>query len=143
MKTGNNNTDNIEAPEADYLYITPSQLPAAGKGLVTAINIYKGEIISYFKGEILTEVQAKLRAKKGNDKYFINMADGSIMDSMKIKCFAKFANDANGFSISHFKNNAKIALDEYDNVCLVATRNIQQGEEIFCSYGKKYWEKHG
>jgi uncharacterized protein len=61
---------------------------------------------------------------------------------MKVKCFAKYANDADGFLRSNFKNNAKIGLDEFDKVCLIATRNIKTNEEIFCSYGKKYWKKH-
>ena len=140
MKKQNNNR--IEASESNYLYTSISQLPNSGNGLFTAINIYKDEIIAVFKGEILTNLQAKLRAKKGNNKYFINMIDGTIMDSMKVKCFAKYANDASGFSIkpSGFKNNAKIALDDYNNVCLIASRNIKTGKEIFCSYGKKYWE---
>jgi len=136
------NTNTIEAAESDYLYTDLSQLPCAGDGLFTAIPIYKDEIIALFKGEILTELQAKLRAKKGNDKYFINMLDGSIMDSMHVNCFAKYANDAEGFSRSKFKNCAKISLDEDDNVCIIATRNIKMGEEIFCGYGKKYWKKH-
>ena len=136
------NTNTIEAAESDYLYTALSQLPNAGDGLFTAIPIYKDEIIALFKGEILTELQAKLRAKKGNDKYFINMLDGSIIDSMHVNCFAKYANDAEGFSKSNFKNSAKISLDEDDNVCIIATRNIKMGEEIFCSYGKKYWKKH-
>ena len=68
------------------------------------------------------------------------MPDGSILDSMKTKCFAKYANDADGFSNSVFKNNAKIGLNESDNVCLIALRNIKIGEEIFCSYGNRYWK---
>lgn len=58
------------------------------------------------------------------------------MDSMHVNCFAKYANDVVGAA----KTNAKISLDEQDNVCLVATRNISKGEEIFCSYGKRYWK---
>jgi SET domain-containing protein len=142
MKVQKQNSNTIEALESDYLYVGLSQLPDSGNGLFTAINIYKDEVISIFKGELLTEGQAKLRAKKGNDKYFINMIDGSIMDSMRVKCFAKYANDAEGFSKSKFKNSAKISLDEDDNVCIIATRNIKTSEEIFCSYGKKYWKKH-
>ena len=141
MKESNNN-NLIDAPESDYLYTDPSQLPASGNGLHTAINIYKDEIIALFKGEILTHSQAKLRAEKNNDQYFIKMMDGNILDSMKVNCFAKYANDANGYSDSNFRNNAKIALDDADNVCLIAIRNIKSGEEIFCSYGKKYWIKH-
>ena len=142
MKEPNNNSNTIEALEVDYLYVAASQLPNSGKGLYTAINIYKDEVISLFKGEILSVKQSELRAKKGNDQYFINMIDGSIMDSMKVKCFAKYANDAEGFSKSKFKNSAKIALDEDDQVCIIATKNIKVGEEIFCGYGKKYWKKH-
>jgi SET domain-containing protein len=133
----------IEAPESDYLYIQPSQISGAGKGLYTAIDIFKGEIISIFKGERLTERQVQLRVDKDQDKYFIELLDGSIIDSMKTKCFAKYANDARGASGSAHKNNAQIALDEEERVGLIATKNIKAHQEIFCSYGKRYWRKHG
>lgn len=136
------NFNTIDALESDYLYTEKSQLPDAGNGLLTAIKIFKGEIIAVFKGEILTDLQAKLRAENGKDKYFIAMLDGSIMDSMKVKCFAKYANDASGSINSGFKNNSTIGLNEDHEVCIIASRNINPGDEIFCGYGKKYWEKH-
>ncbi len=142
MDTDETHTNNIEAKEGDYLYVKTSQLPNAGKGLFTAINIYKDETISVFKGEVLTEAQIKFRVENGDDKYFISLLDGTIMDSMSVDCFAKYANDANGSSNAKFKNNAKIALDEDDNVCITATRNINIGEELFCNYGARYWKKH-
>ena len=132
----------IESPESDYLYIETSQLQNAGKGLFTAIDIYKYEVVSIFKGEILTEIDAENRVENGNDKYFINMIDGTIMDSMNVDCFAKYANDAEAFVNAKFKNNAKITLDDDGNVCILATRNIKSSDEIFCSYGKRYWKKH-
>ena len=132
----------IEAPESDYLYIQDSQIPNAGKGLFTAIDIYPNEIISIFKGEILTDNEAQKRISEGNDRYFINMLDGSILDSMNVDCFAKYANDAEAFSKLEFKNNSKITLDDDDNVCIVATKKIKSQHEIFCSYGGKYWKKH-
>lgn len=132
----------IEAPESDYLYIQDSQIPNAGKGLFTAIDIYPNEIISIFKGEILTDSEAQKRVSEGNDRYFINMLDGSILDSMNVDCFAKYANDAEAFSKLEFKNNSKITLDDDDNVCIVATKKIKSQQEIFCSYGVKYWKKH-
>jgi uncharacterized protein len=135
-----NNT--IEAPEADYLYTQVSQIIESGMGLFTAIDIYKDEVITLFKGEILTSEQAQLIADRGEDQYFINLLDGSIMDSKHVDCFAKYANDANGFSVSKFKNNAYIGLDENESVCLIAKSKIKAGSEIFCGYGKKYWEKH-
>ena len=132
----------INASESDYLYTNPSQITNSGIGLFTAITIYKDEIISIYKGKILTESEAKVKVEKGEDKYFINLLNGTILDSMPTKCFAKYANDATGFSKSDFKNNAKIGLDENENVCLIATRKIKQGEEVFCNYGKRYWNKH-
>jgi PIN domain nuclease of toxin-antitoxin system len=137
-----NSDQYISAPEADYLYVVTSQLPNAGKGLYTAIQIYKDEVISVFKGEILSNEVAEIKGKLHQDQYFINMLDGTIMDSMNVDCFAKYANDAQGYVSSKYKNNSKIALDEENNVCLIATKNIKAKEEIFCSYGKKYWKKH-
>ena len=140
-KSNDNNT--IDAPESDYLYANTSQIPDAGLGLYTAIAIFKDEIIAIFKGETLTEQEAATRANAGNNKYFINLLDGRIMDSMNVSCFAKYANDAKGLYNSGYKNNAKIALDDNDNVCISAIRNIAAKEELFCSYGKRYWKKHG
>ena len=139
-----NKTDQnkIQAPEDDYLFIKTSQLPNSGNGLFTAIDIYKEEIISIFKGEILSDAEAEIRAKNNTNQYFMNLLNGSILDCRTTDCFAKYANDASGFSKSEFKNNAKITLDENENVCLIAIRKIKSGEEIFCDYGKRYWKKH-
>ncbi len=136
------NSNAIDAPESDYLFIQLSQLPNSGRGLFTAIDIYKDEIISIFKGEVLSHSEAEIRIRNGADTYFMNLLNGTILDCKNTDCFAKFANDANGFLKSHFKNNAKITLDENQNVCLIAIRKIKSGEEIFCDYGKKYWKKH-
>lgn len=136
-------TNIIEAPESDYLYIKSSQIKDAGKGLFTAIDIYKNEIISLFTGEVIDNQEAVKRAEQNNDKYFINLLDDTILDSMHTFCFAKYANDAEAFSQSGFKNNAKITLDDNNNVCIMAIKKINCGDEIFCSYGKAYWNKHG
>jgi hypothetical protein len=133
----------IDAKEEDYLYIQKSQIENSGNGLFTAIEIYKEEIISIFKGKIITNTEAESIVKLNEDKYFINLLDGTILDSNTVDCFAKYANDSNGFIKSNYKNNSKITLDESNNVCLVATKNIKSNEEIFCSYGKRYWKKHG
>lgn len=135
-------TNIIQAPENLYLYKAVSQIKNAGDGLYTAINIYKDEVIATFKGERLTDAVARKRAKKGNDQYFIAMLDGSIMDSVKSNCFAKYANDAIGLGDSGFNNNSRIALDENDNVCIIANKTIKTGDEIFCGYGKRYWKKY-
>lgn len=139
-KYSNSISFKIDAKETDYLYIQDSQILGSGKGLYTAIPIFKEEVITLFKGEMLSSAEAKIRSDRGEDAYFINLLDGKIMDSMKVKCFAKYANDALGFVKTKYKINSKISLDEEDNVCIVSNRNIKAGEEIFCSYGKAYWK---
>jgi hypothetical protein len=139
-KYSNSDSHPIDADERDYLYIQKSQIPESGKGLFTAIPIYKDEVVSIFKGEILSDTEAGRRAAHGADAYFINMPDGTIMDSMTVKCFAKYANDASGLIQSSFKNNSRITLDENGKVCIVATKKISVGAEIFCGYGTGYWK---
>ncbi|NCP45326.1 MAG: SET domain-containing protein-lysine N-methyltransferase [Flavobacteriales bacterium CG18_big_fil_WC_8_21_14_2_50_32_9] len=136
-----NNT--IDADEVDYLYVSLSQLPNAGNGLFTAIDIYKDEVISIFKGLILTEFQIKHRVGERKDNYFISLLDGTIMDSMTVDCFAKYANDVKGSLTTKLNNNSKIAINDNNAICLIATRKIKSGEELFCSYGARYWKKHG
>ena len=135
-------SNTIDADESDYLYTKESQLSNSGNGLYTAIEIFKEEIIAVFKGEILSDKEAEIRAKSGNDSYFMNLLNGKILDCENTNCFAKYANDASGFSKSDLKNNSKITLDENGNVCLVALKKIKSSEEIFCDYGKKYWRKY-
>ena len=137
----NSATLKIEAKEKDYLYIKESLIPGAGNGLFTAIPIYKDEVISVFKGKILSNKDAHYRAAHGKDGYFINLPDGTILDSMGVKCFAKYANDASGSVKIKYKNNSQITLDEDGNVCIVATRKILASEEIYCAYGTNYWKK--
>jgi uncharacterized protein len=141
-KYSNSITFKIEAREADYLYFKESQIEGSGNGLFTCIPIYKDEIISIFRGVILSNKEARSRVTNKLDSYFINLPDGTILDSMNTKCFAKYANDSLGFIKSKFKINSKITLDENGSVCIVANKKITTGEEIFCSYGNEYWKKY-
>ena len=133
----------IEAVENDYLYKSKSNLPGAGLGLFTAIDIFKDETIAIFTGEKLSNEEANKRATAGNDQYFISLLDGGILDSKKVECFAKYANDAKGSPTLNLKNNAKITIDDTNQICLQATKKIKASDEILVSYGKRYWQKHG
>ncbi len=127
--------------ESVFLRTKESQIPNSGKGLFLLVDKQKGDLISLFRGEILSYEAAEERAKKNEDGYFINQSNGTILDSMHVECFAKYANDAHGLTKSKFKSNAEIQLSGYpDTACLVAIRDIKAGEEIFTSYGRKYWK---
>ena len=100
-------------------------------------------MISIFQGETLSRTEADKRIAIEEDQYFIVQLDGQILDSKHTDCFAKYANDAEGLQKGGFTNNAYITLDDENQVCIVATQYIEAGDEIFCTYGKAYWEKHG
>jgi hypothetical protein len=139
-KSDNHNFDwdTIELPEKEYLYVKASNIPNAGNGLFTAIQIEDGEIIAVFKGELLNAKEALIRATLHHDDYFMNLPSGKTLDCKNKNCFAKYANDASG-SKSKFKNNALISMDERNRVVLVAKTAIEAGDEIFTAYGKAYW----
>lgn len=54
----------IDAKESEYLYLDKSSIRGAGKGLFTSIPIYKNEIISLFKGKILSNEDCVRRAER-------------------------------------------------------------------------------
>jgi uncharacterized protein len=135
------NLEWIAAEEESYLYTQISQIPKSGKGLFTAIDIFRGEIISVFDGEIINEEEASIRFENNKGAYFIGMLDGRVMDSMHIECFAKYANDAKGLCLTSFTNNAIITILDDDKIALVATKKIKANMEIFCAYGKAYWKQ--
>lgn len=130
----------ITSKESDYLYTQTSGIVNAGLGLFSSIAIYKNEIVAIYQGEKLQKTEAALRAQLKNDAYFINLPNGVILDSQYTPCFAKYANDANGIAPFTYKNNASIALNHKNQVCLVALKTIKAHTEIFCSYGKFYWQ---
>lgn len=130
------NFEEIELEEEDYLFIEASKIPNAGNGLFTCIEIHQGEIIARYKGETISTKEAKKREALGVNQYFMTLNTGEIFDALNHFSFAKFANDAKG---TQFKNNAIISLNDEDEIILIASKKIKEGEEILTSYGSEYW----
>ena len=126
----------LDLNEEDYLYIKPSQIPNAGFGLYTAIKLLKGDIIAVFNGEVLDALEFKKRYALQEDDYFMNLPNGHTLDCRHTAGYAKMANDCMN---SQFKQNAIITINN-NQVVLVANKTINMHNEIFTSYGKKYWE---
>jgi hypothetical protein len=139
LQNNNSFPEIIASPEAAYLYVKQSNIINAGFGLFTAIPIYKNEIIALYLGEIIGLKEAEKRAFKNQNNYFMNLPNGKILDTQNLNGLAKYANDANGTLPITFKNNALITLNQKKQVCLVAIKNIKSNQEIFCNYGKNYW----
>ncbi|MBK9285231.1 MAG: SET domain-containing protein [Sphingobacteriaceae bacterium] len=132
------------------LQVKRSRLPKAGKGLFTKQAIKKGEAVIEYKGEIINWKEYSIRVKENRDGYLFFVNNKHCIDAYPTpKHIARYANDASGLvRVKGLRNNC--VYEVHNNKCfIVATRNIEAGEEIFVDYTKEYWDsvryniKHG
>lgn len=121
-----------------YLIIQKSQLPKAGKGLFTAVDIPKDTRIVEYKGKI--EKWKDVKHLDGINGYLMFMNRNVVINAEPaLHAFGRYANDARGLSrITGLRNNATYVSE--GNRCFIeATRKIRAGEEILVFYGAAYW----
>jgi uncharacterized protein len=123
------------------LLVKTSQLPNAGKGLFTTTPIKKGSKVIEYKGEIIDWKEYEKRVKEDKDGYLFFINKKTCIDAWSTPQHkARYANDAHGLSRTKGLNNNSVYEIE-DNKCyIVATRDINAGEEIFVAYTKEYWD---
>ncbi len=124
-----------------HLVIKPSGIQDAGLGLFALRDFMKHEYIIEYIG--LKWTQEQINAIYGDSKfdfapYAIKLGDdGYYVDAACFRSVAAMANDAR----SRSKNNATFRLSlDAEQVFVVAKKLIKSGEEIFVSYGAKYWQ---
>lgn len=138
----------------DTLYIKESNLRliqrdqllnCIGKGLFTSITIRKGEIISDFVGEFITEVEGDSRTDAGVGGYQVKYERGCLLDCYKYLhvCKCSYANSpVNCFDTHTGTNaisNATISIDyKRKKISLKATHDIGPDTEILFNYGPDY-----
>lgn len=122
----------------EHLEVKESQIPNAGLGLFTKVDIKKGEFIVEYKGKITTWKAAD--HMDGDNPFLFYVNEDHVIDASKNKkSVAKYANDAKGLTkIKGFTNNAEF-YEEDLKVFILATKNIKAGMEIFVDYGPDYW----
>ena len=122
------------------LQVKSSLLPNAGKGLFTKKPIKKNSKIIEYKGEIIDWKEYEKRVKEDKDGYLFYISKKRCIDAFNTPQHkARYANDAHGLSrVKGLKNNSIYEIFG-DQCYIVATRNIEAGEEIFVSYSKDYW----
>ena len=124
------------------LEIRPSNIPNSGNGLFATKFFEDESIIDEFTGEIITAEESMadhFNDKSDRGRYLISLSNGKVLDVYHSKCFARVANDAEGFQKSEWENNSELMEDDYGRMYLVATRDIYPGEEVFTAYGEDYW----
>ena len=121
------------------LQVKKSQLPGAGQGLFTKIDIQKGSRIVEYKGRL--HRWKDIKHEDGHNGYLLYINPNAVINAQgTVKLIGRYANDANGnVRIDGLRNNS-----EYVTVgsrCYItATRPIKKGEEVFVRYGKEYWD---
>jgi uncharacterized protein len=113
------------------LLIKKSTLPQAGKGLFTSTRILKDEKIVEYKGEIIDWKEYEKRVLEDRDGYLFYINRKRCIDAFNTPQHkARYANDAAGLSrVKGLRNNAVYEI--FGNKCfIVATRDIEAGEEI-------------
>ena len=121
-----------------YLYLKKSNLPGAGLGLFTRVDIAKGTRIVEYKGRI--QPWKDVKDQDGYNPYIFKVNSRIAINGLNYKkSFGRYANDAKGFErVKGLRNNADYEVE--NNRCyLDAIRNIKKGEEILVEYGGNFW----
>jgi SET domain-containing protein len=121
------------------LTVKKSRLPHSGKGLFAKTFIPKGTRIVEYKGRITT--WKEVNHDEGKNPYIFYVKRGHVIDAKPYKnALARYANDARGLQrIKGLRNNSVYDVHE-GKVFIMASRDIEPGEEILVDYGKEYWD---
>jgi hypothetical protein len=121
------------------LFIRKSNLPQAGKGLFTKIDISKSTRILEYKGK--KRKWKEVKHLDGYNGYLMYITRNAVIDALHYKkTLGRYANDARGFSrIPKLRNNCEY-VSEGDRCYLEAKRSIKKGEELLVGYGKEFWQ---
>ena len=122
-----------------YLQIKKSQLPQAGKGLFTKIDIPKGKRVVEYKGQ--KRLWKDVKHLDGYNGYLMYIARSAVIDAQSaLKTLGRYANDANGLGKRPgLKNNCEY-VSEGTRCYIESLRLIKKGEEILVGYGSDFWK---
>ena len=122
-----------------HLLVKKSNLPHAGKGLITRKFIPKGTRIVEYRGRIST--WREMSNNGHTSRYILYVKRDHVIDAGPYKkAIGRFANDAEGLNRRKgIRNNAYYEQDGL-RIFITAEKDIEAGSEILVGYGKEYWE---
>jgi SET domain-containing protein len=121
-----------------YLSVRKSNLPGAGKGLFTKVDIPKGSRIVEYKGRIQTWKEVK--DQDGYNGYLLRINWQTVVNALpRKKALARYANDARGLTRRKGLTNNAEYVTEGRKCYIEAKRSIGKDEEILVSYGIEFW----
>jgi SET domain-containing protein len=137
----------------NFLQIKPSQLNGddirenvvVGNGIFAMKQFKKGDVLTCYTGWIISAQDAK-RLKLFHAHSHIlkrNTMTDNILGVETIEELSQFPVEDRGFGsfINHSKN-PNVKYENIDNqMLIIALRDIEKDEELFSSYGKRYWNQ--
>ncbi|MES2566301.1 MAG: SET domain-containing protein-lysine N-methyltransferase [Bacteroidota bacterium] len=125
----------------DDLFIKPSLILGAGKGLFTKVYIEKEDIVTEFTGEKISHTVSLARFLMRQSHSLVHLNATYCIDScVDKKCLATFINDAKGIlRVPYLRNNVKL-VSTNGRLFVIAIKNIKAGDELYLGYGKEYWQ---
>ena len=103
-----------------------------GMGVFALTRIAKRTRLGKYTGEKLKGSELNARYPDSHPEYTLKVGNWYIDAAHKNGNWTRRVNDSYG---TRFRNNCKFTA----RGCLVATCNIQPGEELFVSYGRGFW----
>ena len=126
------------------LVVKQSKIKNAGKGLFAVRTFKKGEVIGYYRGELLSTAEHNRRYGSTDDDHApyslqASNSKGRIVDA---SCSRHLMSMANG---SRRRSNANARFVDYMRpsdgaVKVQATKTIKKNEEIIIHYGRDYFD---
>ena len=121
----------------------------------------KGDAITEYDGEIITDAEARQRMRRGEDTHFMSIKDGTgfVISGLKRPVAGRGAGSfANDPLRSGYKPNVERCLTTSilkkapadrrtgarttGRVWMRATKRLKPGDEVFFEYGADYWKRH-
>jgi uncharacterized protein len=110
------------------LYLGDSRID--GRGLFTSQRIPARTKIGEFAGELISQREARRRARRSHKIAIVELDDGRALDATEAPNWFRFINHS-------CSSNAYIRIYRH-HVEFYARREIKPGEEVTCDYGESH-----
>ncbi len=124
------------------LVLKPSQIPNSGRGVFTKVDIFPGDTVGFYTGEILSDLDVLGKDEDHPGKHISNLYLFYVCKNHWIRGNAK--NSSKITKINHAKKkfcNCQMLVSRRNKTArLEATKVIPAGSELFWHYGIEYWK---
>ena len=128
----------------------PSRIAGAGLGLFATKDFSKNEWITAYEGERIPRDDAKRLREANKDSHVATLEKGvwaidGIKKPQEGKGGASFVNHSDDTSGRNCKLDVFYPTRDrlLGTLALRATKDIEEGDELLCSYGRDYWGTKG